>query len=43
MGVTVVGGMFFATFLTLFVVPTVYSYMAGRKKAETNIDEQPHA
>lgn len=43
MGVTVVGGMFFATFLTLFVVPSVYSYLAGRKKAETNINEQPQA
>lgn len=40
MGVTVVGGMFFATFLTLFVVPSVYSYLAGRKKAETHTDEQ---
>ena len=43
MGVTVVGGMFFATFLTLFVVPSVYSYLAGRKKAETDINEQPQA
>ncbi|MRR22419.1 efflux RND transporter permease subunit [bacterium] len=43
MGVTVVGGMFFATFLTLFVVPSVYSYLAGRKKAETNINEQSQA
>ncbi len=41
MGVTVVGGMFFATFLTLFVVPSIYSYLAGRKTAEKNINEQP--
>ena len=27
MGVTVVGGMFFATFLTLFVAPSIYSYV----------------
>jgi multidrug efflux pump len=43
MGVTVVGGMFFATFLTLFVVPSVYSYLAGKKKAETISNEQPKA
>jgi multidrug efflux pump len=43
MGVTVVGGMFFATFLTLFVVPSVYSYLAGKKKAENDINEQTNA
>jgi len=43
MGVTVVGGMFFATFLTLFVVPSIYSYLAGRKKAETTTNDQPQA
>jgi multidrug efflux pump len=39
MGVTVVGGLFFATFLTLFVVPAVYSYLAARKNVEKNINE----
>ncbi|MBE0679511.1 MAG: efflux RND transporter permease subunit [Bacteroidales bacterium] len=39
MGVTVVGGMFFATFLTLFVVPSVYSYLAARKKVEKHSNE----
>ncbi len=43
MGVTVVGGMFFATFLTLFVVPSVYSYLAGKKKAENPTHEQTQA
>ncbi|MDX9927961.1 MAG: efflux RND transporter permease subunit, partial [Bacteroidales bacterium] len=43
MGVTVVGGMFFATFLTLFVVPSVYSYLAGKKKAEIIINEETKA
>ncbi len=43
MGVTVVGGMFFATFLTLFVVPSIYSYLAGRKKAETETNETTQA
>ena len=39
MGVTVVGGMFFATFLTLFVVPSIYSYLAGKKKTEKITNE----
>ncbi|HCM60296.1 MAG TPA: acriflavin resistance protein [Bacteroidales bacterium] len=43
MGVTVVGGLFFATFLTLFVVPAVYSYLAARKNNETISDEKPQA
>ncbi len=43
MGVTVVGGMFFATFLTLFVVPSVYSYLAGKKKAENSSNDQNKA
>jgi multidrug efflux pump len=43
MGVTVVGGLFFATFLTLFVVPAVYSYLAVRKKVEKNTDEKTQA
>jgi len=43
MGVTVVGGLFFATFLTLFVVPAVYSYLAARKNIETITDEKPQA
>lgn len=43
MGVTVVGGLFFATFLTLFVVPAVYSYLAAKKTVETTTDEKPKA
>ena len=43
MGVTVVGGMFFATFLTLFVVPSIYSYLAGKKKAEIETNETTQA
>ena len=41
MGVTVVGGLFFATFLTLFVVPAIYSYFAAKKNVENNINEKP--
>jgi multidrug efflux pump len=39
MGVTVVGGLFFATFLSLFVIPAVYSYLASRKQTEQNENE----
>jgi len=36
MGIAVVGGMIFATFLTLFVVPAIYSYISSEtKKPET--------
>ena len=43
MGVTVVGGLFFATFLTLFVVPAVYSYLAAKKTIENPNDEKQKA
>jgi multidrug efflux pump len=43
MGVTVVGGLFFATFLTLFVVPAIYSYLAARKNVEKITDEKNRA
>lgn len=38
MGIAVVGGMFFATFLTLFVVPAIYSYISSETK--TTSDEK---
>jgi multidrug efflux pump len=37
MGVAVVGGMLFATFLTLFVVPAIYTYISSETK--TIVDE----
>jgi multidrug efflux pump len=37
MGIAVVGGMFFATFLTLFVVPAIYTFVSSEKKSK--IDE----
>ena len=33
MGIAVVGGMIFASGLTLFVIPVVYSYLSNEKKA----------
>ncbi len=34
LGIAVVGGLIFATFLTLFVVPSVYSYLSSSKAKE---------
>jgi multidrug efflux pump len=32
MGIAVVGGMIFATFLTLFVVPAIYTFVSSESK-----------
>lgn len=34
MGIAVVGGMVCATFLSLFVIPAIYSYLSSERKAE---------
>ncbi len=36
MGIAVVGGMIFATFLTLFVVPAIYSFISSETKKSEN-------
>ena len=36
MGIAVVGGMIFSTFLTLFVVPAIYSYISSETKITEN-------
>jgi multidrug efflux pump len=43
MGIAVVGGMFFATFLTLFVVPAIYTYISSETKKIENENEASHA
>lgn len=42
LGISVVGGLLFSTFLTLFIVPAIYSYIA---KSKPNVieDEEPDA
>ncbi|MGY2133318.1 efflux RND transporter permease subunit [Hymenobacter sp. HD11105] len=39
MGIGVVGGLFFATGLTLYVVPVMYSYFATAKKHSKKVEE----
>ncbi len=36
MGIAVVGGMFFSTFLTLFVVPAIYSFISSETKPKAD-------
>ncbi|MTI21356.1 efflux RND transporter permease subunit [Fulvivirga sp. RKSG066] len=37
MGVAVIGGMLFATILTLFVIPAVYTYITGTQKRKARV------
>jgi multidrug efflux pump len=39
MGIAVVGGMFFSTFLTLFIVPAIYSFISSETKKSDNENE----
>jgi multidrug efflux pump len=38
MGIAVIGGMVFSTFLTLFVVPAIYTYISSESKS--SVDEK---
>ncbi len=39
MGIAVIGGLIFSTFLTLFVVPAMYSYLSRATASVTNVTE----
>jgi multidrug efflux pump len=39
MGIAVVGGMFFSTFLTLFIVPAIYTFISSEKKISDEIKD----
>jgi multidrug efflux pump len=40
MGIAVVGGIIFSTFLTLFVVPAIYTYISSETKIKPNANEE---
>jgi multidrug efflux pump len=40
MGIAVIGGLIFSTFLTLLIVPAVYSYFSRKTTAVSNVTEQ---
>jgi multidrug efflux pump len=37
MGIAVIGGLIFSTFLTLFVIPAIYSYLSEKQKIVSNV------
>jgi len=39
MGIAVIGGLIFSTFLTLFVVPAMYSYLSRKTATVSNVTE----
>lgn len=39
MGIAIIGGLIFSTFLTLFVIPAVYSYFSRKTAAVSNVTE----
>jgi len=40
MGIAVIGGLIFATVLTLFVIPAIYTYISEKEKSVSNVDDQ---
>ena len=42
MGVAVVGGMLFATILTLFVIPAIYTYLSSKKVVKIEEEDTKH-
>ena len=39
MGIAVIGGLIFSTFLTLFIVPAMYAYLSRKTASVTNVTE----
>lgn len=39
MGITIIGGLLFSLILTLYIIPTLYSLISGKKKNDEDVDE----
>ncbi|MFZ2404281.1 MAG: efflux RND transporter permease subunit, partial [Methylobacter sp.] len=40
LGIVIVGGILFSLILTLFVIPSVYTFVSGKRKSREEIDNQ---
>ncbi len=40
MGIVVIGGLIFSTILTLYVIPTIYTFISSDKKYVSNVDDE---
>jgi multidrug efflux pump len=38
MGIVIIGGLLFSGFLTLYVIPVMYSYISRNKKSKTEVE-----
>ena len=41
MGIVIIGGLMFSLMLTLYIIPSIYSYLSGKHKAEVVEEEHP--
>lgn len=40
MGIAVIGGLIFSTILTLYVIPTIYTFISSKEKSVSNVDDE---
>jgi multidrug efflux pump len=39
MGIVIIGGLLFSGFLTLYVIPVIYSFISNEKKAAETVEK----